>query len=66
MEKAEPSAPQTEVDDPEEPQTSLVVEKPSQQTATLPPDGGLMGWLQCAAGFCVFFNTWGLLNTFGK
>ncbi len=29
------------------------------------PDGGLMGWIQCAAAFCIFFNTWGLLNTFG-
>ncbi|KAF2179128.1 MFS general substrate transporter [Zopfia rhizophila CBS 207.26] len=30
-----------------------------------PPDGGVSAWVQCAAGFCIFFNTWGLLNTFG-
>jgi hypothetical protein len=30
-----------------------------------PPDGGFVAWLQCAAGFCVFFNTWGLLTSFG-
>lgn len=30
-----------------------------------PPDGGLQAWLQVAAAFFAFFNTWGLLNTFG-
>jgi hypothetical protein len=30
-----------------------------------PPDGGLKAWLQVVAGFMLFFNTWGLLNTFG-
>ena len=30
-----------------------------------PPDGGLLAWLQVAGGFCLAFNTWGLLNTFG-
>lgn len=30
-----------------------------------PPDGGLQAWLQVAGAFCLFFNTWGLLNTFG-
>ncbi|KAF2690142.1 monocarboxylate permease-like protein, mch4 [Lentithecium fluviatile CBS 122367] len=29
-----------------------------------PPDGGLMAWLQVAAGFMLFFNTWGMLNAF--
>lgn len=29
-----------------------------------PPNGGLVAWLQVAAGFMVFFNTWGMLNTF--
>ncbi|KAL4778457.1 major facilitator superfamily domain-containing protein [Aspergillus varians] len=29
-----------------------------------PPDGGLMAWLQVAAGFLLFFNTWGMINTF--
>jgi hypothetical protein len=31
-----------------------------------PPDGGLWGWIQCLTGFCVFFNTFGLLNSFGE
>ncbi|KAF1978045.1 monocarboxylate transporter [Bimuria novae-zelandiae CBS 107.79] len=30
-----------------------------------PPDGGLRAWMQCLAGFGIFFNTWGLLNSFG-
>ncbi|RDW56991.1 hypothetical protein BP6252_13944 [Coleophoma cylindrospora] len=28
-------------------------------------DGGLMAWIQVAAGWSIFFNTWGILNTFG-
>ncbi|KAI4738773.1 putative MFS monocarboxylate transporter [Aureobasidium sp. EXF-12298] len=27
------------------------------------PDGGLQAWLQVAAGWSLFFNTWGILNT---
>ncbi|KUJ08680.1 MFS general substrate transporter [Mollisia scopiformis] len=30
-----------------------------------PPDGGVQAWLQVVGGFMLFFNTWGLLNTFG-
>ncbi|PVH97040.1 putative monocarboxylate transporter [Periconia macrospinosa] len=30
-----------------------------------PPDGGFWAWVQCLTGFCVFFNTFGLLNSFG-
>lgn len=29
-------------------------------------DGGFWAWVQCVTGFCVFFNTFGLLNSFGK
>src|ERR1700761_2660981 len=29
-----------------------------------PPNGGLLAWLHVLAGFMLFFNTWGLLNTF--
>ncbi|KAK5651792.1 hypothetical protein OQA88_11659 [Cercophora sp. LCS_1] len=34
-------------------------------SAQAPPNGGLMAWVQVAAGFAIFFNTWGVLNTFG-
>ncbi|KAK1757951.1 monocarboxylate transporter [Echria macrotheca] len=30
-----------------------------------PPNGGWKAWVQVAAAFAVFFNTWGILNTFG-
>lgn len=29
------------------------------------PNGGALAWMQVAAAFSVFFNTWGMLNTFG-
>lgn len=29
------------------------------------PNGGLRAWLQVAGAFVLFFNTWGILNTFG-
>ncbi|KAI2622310.1 putative MFS monocarboxylate transporter [Hypoxylon sp. NC1633] len=30
-----------------------------------PPDGGLIAWLQVVGCFALFFNTWGITNTFG-
>ena len=30
-----------------------------------PPDGGLVAWLHVLGGVMLFFNSWGLLNTFG-
>ena len=30
------------------------------------PDGGFIAWLQCAGSFFMFFNCWGLVNTFGE
>ena len=29
------------------------------------PDGGLQAWIQVLCGWVLFFNTWGILNTFG-
>ena len=31
-----------------------------------PPIEDLAAWIQAAAGFCVLFLTWGLLNSFGS
>ncbi|KAK3939735.1 major facilitator superfamily domain-containing protein [Diplogelasinospora grovesii] len=36
-----------------------------QQHRVQPPNGGLWAWIQVASGFAIFFNTWGVLNTFG-
>ncbi|KAK0725855.1 putative monocarboxylate transporter [Lasiosphaeris hirsuta] len=33
--------------------------------AHVPPNGGILAWIQVAASFAIFFNTWGVLNTFG-
>ncbi|KAK3372745.1 major facilitator superfamily transporter monocarboxylate [Podospora didyma] len=41
-------------------------EKPAAPPQKLPaPNGGVLAWIQVAASFCIFFNTWGVLNTFG-
>ena len=40
-------------------------EKPSPKPSP-PPDGGFAAWLQCAAAFALFFNAWGIVNTFGE
>ncbi|KAL2812316.1 major facilitator superfamily domain-containing protein [Aspergillus granulosus] len=39
--------------------------KPPPEGPSPPPNGGLSAWLQVAGGFMLFFNTWGMLNTFG-
>ena len=48
-----------------EPSTPPPPPPPPPSAPSPPPDGGFLAWLQCAAGFCVFFNTWGLLASFG-
>ena len=30
------------------------------------PDGGFLAWLQVAGAFCLFFNTWGVVNMYGS
>lgn len=30
-----------------------------------PPNGGTQAWIQVLCSFLLFFNTWGILNTFG-
>lgn len=30
-----------------------------------PPDGGILAWMQCLGSFFLFFNCWGIVNTFG-
>jgi hypothetical protein len=46
--------------------TSTAGREKNQPQAVDPiPDGGLIAWLQCASSFCLFFNCWGIVNTFG-
>ncbi|KAL2831552.1 major facilitator superfamily domain-containing protein [Aspergillus cavernicola] len=39
--------------------------KPPMGGPAPPPNGGFVAWLHVAGGFMLFFNTWGMLNTFG-
>ena len=41
-------------------------DQPSENATSTTHEEGLSAWIQCAAAFCVFFVTWGLLNTYGK
>lgn len=38
---------------------------PSNTTSD-PPNGGVVAWIQCAGSFFLFFNCWGVVNTYGK
>ncbi|KAF3761229.1 MFS general substrate transporter [Cryphonectria parasitica EP155] len=37
----------------------------SEESAEARPNGGLEAWLQVAGAFVLYFNTWGLLTSFG-
>lgn len=51
----------------EEPQIQHAIESKGTAVPAVhpPPDGGFWAWMQVAASFSIFFNTWGVLNTFG-
>ncbi|ORY14791.1 major facilitator superfamily domain-containing protein [Clohesyomyces aquaticus] len=40
--------------------------QPSVHNAAAIPDGGLAAWLQVLGAFFLFFNSWGIINTFGS
>ena len=40
-------------------------EKPSINNIKSVPNGGLKAWLQVVGAFFLFWNTWGIINTFG-
>lgn len=40
--------------------------KPSVNNIRSVPNGGTKAWLQVLASFFLFFNSWGIVNTFGK
>ncbi|KAI6905800.1 MFS general substrate transporter [Hortaea werneckii] len=40
-------------------------EKPSINNIKAVPNGGLKAWLQVVGAFFLFWNTWGIINTFG-
>ncbi|KAL9094562.1 MAG: hypothetical protein Q9165_003121 [Trypethelium subeluteriae] len=46
-------------------QATQVSAKPSVHSLRSIPNGGLQAWLQVMGAFFLFFNSWGLINTFG-
>ncbi|KAF2115827.1 major facilitator superfamily domain-containing protein [Lophiotrema nucula] len=40
--------------------------QPSVNNVSSIPDGGLWAWLQVLGAFFLFFNSWGVINTFGS
>ncbi|KAH1492592.1 hypothetical protein KXX06_002753, partial [Aspergillus fumigatus] len=41
------------------------VEETQTPSPPPPPNGGWMAWLQVVGAFFLFFNSWGVVNTFG-
>ncbi|KAH8120925.1 hypothetical protein FP744_10000951 [Trichoderma asperellum] len=39
--------------------------RPPPKMPDAPPNGGLVAWLQVLGGFFIFFNSWGIVNTYG-
>ncbi|KAJ2980241.1 hypothetical protein NUW58_g6998 [Xylaria curta] len=54
-EKPKPSA-----DDP-----LAVPQQPARLPLTAPPNGGWVAWLQVLGSWCLSFNCWGIVNTYG-
>ncbi|WPH02835.1 Hypothetical protein R9X50_00570300 [Acrodontium crateriforme] len=44
---------------------SVISAKPSVNNIKFVPNGGLTAWLQVLGSFFLFFNSWGIVNTFG-
>ncbi|CEL03768.1 hypothetical protein ASPCAL04912 [Aspergillus calidoustus] len=59
----DPTCPSPHQLDAEEPSTGSAPKPPTGPSP--PPNGGLDAWLHVLGGFMLFFNTWGMLNTFG-
>ncbi|KAJ9639270.1 hypothetical protein H2204_003881 [Knufia peltigerae] len=71
MDKDPTTSPETEENETENEKDAVPVshakndaEIQRAKTISGPPNGGLQAWLQVVGGFMLFFNTWGLLNTF--
>ncbi|KAF2097887.1 MFS general substrate transporter [Rhizodiscina lignyota] len=45
--------------------TKVASHVPSVRDLTTIPDGGTMAWLQVVGSFFLFWNSWGIINTFG-
>lgn len=50
--------PDQRLEQPEQPAAGDSSTRDGAQQEKLPPNGGLQSWLNVAAAFCVFVNTW--------
>ncbi|PSN67532.1 MFS general substrate transporter [Corynespora cassiicola Philippines] len=50
----------------EQPLEPVKSKQPSVNNTSSIPNGGLMAWLQVMGAFFLFFNSWGIINTFGS
>ncbi|KAL2795207.1 major facilitator superfamily domain-containing protein [Aspergillus keveii] len=61
-----PTSPAPHTQDAEAPREYSTESPPKPSTGpSPPPNGGATAWLHVLGGFMLFFNTWGMLNTFG-
>ncbi|ANB15604.1 Mch5p [Sugiyamaella lignohabitans] len=64
--EAEDTAPvSTDLEKLSSPDTSIP-KGPADGPSPLPPNGGVMAWLQVLGGFFALFNSWGIVNAFGS
>ncbi|KAK0853804.1 hypothetical protein LTR91_008886 [Friedmanniomyces endolithicus] len=65
-EHVSPSDPNNNDNDPDGGQLEKVSSaKPSLTNIRFVPNGGLLAWLQVLGSFFIYFNAWGIVNTFG-
>jgi len=46
------------------PTNTFEVEASTRAQSEAPPNGGFLAWLQVAAGFVLYLNTWGIISSF--
>lgn len=62
----DPKAPANTRAPPPPPASPTTTTKPAPASPPpAPQNGGTLAWIQVAASWSIFFNTWGMLNTFG-
>ncbi|KAK2009317.1 MFS general substrate transporter [Colletotrichum eremochloae] len=67
----EKTHPRSESPPPREPKASataaaaVVAVQDAEAASHTPPDGGPLAWLQVAGSFFLFFNSWGILGSYG-
>ncbi|KAJ5670773.1 uncharacterized protein N7477_006136 [Penicillium maclennaniae] len=61
----ESNPPTSPIAEPEQDESESEKQTVDHSAPPPPPNGGLVAWLQVAGAFFLFFNSWGIVNTFG-